>query len=735
MIDVTGKGGCLWAGSWAPMSRNGLCTILAGRHFLHSAWDRQGISALLSDRKGNIILINTKTNKWKFLLQIQPAPCSIKFGLKRETEFLVALPDSQIRCYNINGELISIMGGHDKTVKQIEINSDGSESISISPDIAQIWNLGTFERIRKLNVSNKVELHSVHYLNDDQILTIFRDNSIFIWNNEKCLGQIRGPENIIINSALVIKEQDKLVLGGKSDKFWIYSISKMNLKSILEVKGMIKTKRIGAAVGMPEHLFYLADSQIKILNMTDAKIDLGLNERNSPVFEMAVCNEWITMINDNGNVELYHIPTIKGTISPFEADNNIISSLRQTQTDSPNKENYKIARDSITTGRINTKPLSAQNKINRAELRNVLFGFGEFPARYRLLIWRHLLKIPENESSFRALLDRGRHPSVSQLSSDFPLKSQRLFRALERTVSCVAHWNSLFGELDYIPIMIFPFIKLFQHSPIHCFEVVSSVLFNWSRDWFSFYPNPPIPILASIENVIAAADPRLMRHLTVHDVTAQDYGWPLLQTMFSEVFPRTDWMILFDHVFFNHPSFLLYCVAAYVITARGPLMSISVKNDFQFYFHHRNPIQAKAVIQEAKRLIRNTPKELDLKKLVKQYEPLTEGHYPILNKYPQFVVDYRRRETEKVRKREIKFLKGKKENQEFEPGFDPFENNETVNIKTMTSSTSELELVETHRPTLNETNRAAVEESEFAKGLQNATRARKMLLASFSRDF
>ena len=45
------------------------------------------------------------------------------------------------------------MGGHDKTVKQIETNSDGSESITVSPDIAQVWNLGTFERIRYMYYS------------------------------------------------------------------------------------------------------------------------------------------------------------------------------------------------------------------------------------------------------------------------------------------------------------------------------------------------------------------------------------------------------------------------------------------------------------------------------------------------------------------------------------------------------------------------------------------------------
>ena len=129
--------------------------------------------------------------------------------------------------------------------------------------------------------------------------------------------------------------------------------------------------------------------------------------------------------------------------------NKSFFSASPTRPKSENKENIRL-RENITTGRLNTKPLSTQDKLDRSELRQVLVGFGEFPARYRLLIWRHLLKIPENESSFAALVERGRHPSCDDLGERYPLKSSRLFRALERTLSCVAQWNSLFGELDYI---------------------------------------------------------------------------------------------------------------------------------------------------------------------------------------------------------------------------------------------------------------------------------------------
>ena len=71
-------------------------------------------------------------------------------------------------------------------------------------------------------------------------------------------------------------ENNKLILGGRADKFYIYSINQMKLMSVLEIKGLSKVKTIGSAIGMPEHIFYLGDSQIKLLNLTDARIEVSL---------------------------------------------------------------------------------------------------------------------------------------------------------------------------------------------------------------------------------------------------------------------------------------------------------------------------------------------------------------------------------------------------------------------------------------------------------------------------
>ena len=50
----------------------------------------------------------------------------------------------------------------------------------------------------------------------------------------------------------------------------------------------------------------------------------------------------------------------------------------------------------------------------------------------RNLIWRFLLKLPENRSSYEALLDQGTHPSFKDFRQKYPIKSDRLAKSMER---------------------------------------------------------------------------------------------------------------------------------------------------------------------------------------------------------------------------------------------------------------------------------------------------------------
>lgn len=87
-----------------------------------------------------------------------------------------------------------------------------------------------------------------------------------------------------------------------------------------------------------------------------------------------------------------------------------------------------------------------------------------------------------------------------------------------------------------------------------------------------------------VENVLAHHDKKLLQHLVTCGVTSQVYVWPLLETLFSEVLTRDEWLRLFDSVFSNHPSFLLMACVAYITCCRRPLLKSSQKQDFEVTF-------------------------------------------------------------------------------------------------------------------------------------------------------
>ncbi len=52
-----------------------------------------------------------------------------------------------------------------------------------------------------------------------------------------------------------------------------------------------------------------------------------------------------------------------------------------------------------------------------------------------------------------------------------------------------------------------------------------------------------------------------------------------METIFSEVFNKNDWQILFDNLFSNHPGFLLYLVVSYSICNRTALLQVKELDD------------------------------------------------------------------------------------------------------------------------------------------------------------
>ncbi|CAF1482765.1 unnamed protein product, partial [Adineta ricciae] len=302
--------------------------------------------------------------------------------------------------------------------------------------------------------------------------------------------------------------------------------------------------------------------------------------------------------------------------------------------------------------------------LNFKKLYKLLRFYGEYPSKYRAFIWRCLLRLPENHAAYAALVEKGGHSSFAKLQDQYPLKSRKLLRIMQRVLSALSHWSSIFGETDFLPLLAFPFIKLFENNQLICFEVVATVISNWCQLWFMYFPNPPVNILGMVENLLTHHDRTLLTHFVRYKVTSQIYAWSLLETFFSEIFNRDEWLCLFDHIFSNHPSFILFIVVSYCINNRSALLRVTELDDFKYFFHHRNPILVQTILTEAYRLSEVTPADIDPKRMIEAFQPLTRGQYPVFNKYPKFIVDYQIQEKEKLREEEMNYIRQRELNVE-----------------------------------------------------------------------
>ena len=70
--------------------------------------------------------------------------------------------------------------------------------------------------------------------------------------------------------------------------------------------------------------------------------------------------------------------------------------------------------------------------LDRKKMVSIVREYGEYPSKYRAFIWRSLLQLPANHTAYSALLERGAHSAYTNLHRDYPIRSQRLSRVLQR---------------------------------------------------------------------------------------------------------------------------------------------------------------------------------------------------------------------------------------------------------------------------------------------------------------
>lgn len=289
----------------------------------------------------------------------------------------------------------------------------------------------------------------------------------------------------------------------------------------------------------------------------------------------------------------------------------------------------------------------------------ILKEFGEYPDKYRSMIWKTLLKLPQNFNSFSRLLKRELHSCVTNYAKRYSLVDQKDLNNLRKIVSCLAHWTTIFGYLNFLPKFVFPFLKICKGDLLLCFEVVATILCNHCQLWFEFAPlQMPYNYLCLIENILMENDRKLFNFYKSKNVTTKIYALPLMETAFSEVLDEQQWLQLWDHIVSNDSFFMIFVIVAYNVTLRLTVMRCETTENVEKIFLDQNYVNLKKLITKAYRLMENCPASIHPSRYMKPFEPLTRGDYQKFENYPKNLSDMKVNEIDLLRE-EQKILNAK----------------------------------------------------------------------------
>ena len=168
----------------------------------------------------------------------------------------------------------------------------------------------------------------------------------------------------------------------------------------------------------------------------------------------------------------------------------------------------------------------------------------------------------------------------------------------------LGRWCPALAGAEWLPGAVYPFAVVFGGDALCCFETLASVLGRWARGWLACWPEPPLPMLAAVEEVLEALDPELSCHLKSLDCPATAWAWPLLRSMLSEALPKRAWLRVWDALLSapDAPELLLLSPVALAMTCRGSLRGCATADDVKRFVRAPLACGDDAVLRTLKRL-------------------------------------------------------------------------------------------------------------------------------------
>ncbi|CAG4987353.1 unnamed protein product [Parnassius apollo] len=536
--------------------------------------------------------------------------------------------------------------GHTSHIKHISFSkSKMNNLLTASQAEAILWELKNYTKYFTLNTYLGAQIQQIMFTPaGDYLVACFQNNTVQIWKHDtmKSVKQIIPSELKHMKNIAFTMNGRAMAMAGLVPTLILFSMDTWKvLRSIDLTKYNIRGVQQVAFIpqlfdgGSNKILAMLSsDCTLHLLDLEALKIIYTICPESSSIKKIVVSQtgKFFLCILQLGEVNIYNTSLV------LDMAKSAILGPETKEVSTSSTITYKCIPQQHCLNKLAVEQ-KMRACMDSARLRRILMQYGEYPDKFRSIIWKSLLNTPRNKVAYSALVDKGIHPTYKNIEKQFTIHSSITLKNLKRLLSCLAHWCPLFGVMKFLPAFVFPFVKVLQKDPLLLFECVATVLMNHCQLWFEYAPFPPISVLAMIENVLAEHDPQLLDHYCRFGVTSQSYAMKILETAFSEVLTCSEWLILWDHILSNEPAFILMAVVSYNVVQKNALRKLKSPDRLENFFHLQNPIDKKTFLKKAYLLLNETSDDIHPRRFFNSFVSLEKGDcYQQFTGYPKATI-------------------------------------------------------------------------------------------------
>lgn len=628
----------------------------------HTTYERIG----LCDNRGTLYLLDLKSNSYNIIQRTGIQYKHIQF-LPNDL-LLCGGNDGNIRVYDCGtNNCILTLKGHSNAIHNIYCKN--RYLISSSTDCTILWqlynesNIIDIVKVRTIHINVKQCIFSHNHTelyaligNDITVYSLHDYTELYTMNVPY---QQQSGSVYQLNSIVLTDNNEYIIGGGNSNILYVFNLSTHQLLHTIKLPVTVFSVLEMAAVhhtplcitllcsGGSIYLCNARNSEYNCIIQPQSTSNININ------YAISNTHNYLSTITRSGTMRLYLCGTVFKQM--YQSTYNIRQPQLPQSILTPDKRHH--IEPAISTTPLLSPDRKPDHLLDINKLRRMLERYGEYPDKHRLLIYRYLLQLPENITSYHTLCSTGIHPAYQNLYDRYPIKSQRIYRRLQLVCSNLANYNTLFSIVEYMPIFIFPFVKSMNtYNDEILFEFILTFIYNICSRWYELYPNVPVVLLNACDQLLQIHDIELHDYLhNTLQCNSIDIFWPHIYTVYQNNLTGDNWLVLIDHLLCDEPVFYYYITVAFILYNKSIIMNCTNKTQYISNVTNNTNHNAsiKKLIVDAQKLRNNTTYDIhqqfisntigtstDSKPYNAVWSYLPAGQYIQYELAPKFIVDY-----------------------------------------------------------------------------------------------